>query len=342
MVKHTLGGDQKIISYLLNELSPEDQGRFEEAYFGDENLFEQVQAMEEELIDDYVKGNLSSHESRLFERHYLATDERRVRIKAARQLVELFSLKSEAQSASNSAIKDGRNKDSQIESWVLSVRSRAQSLAKWPLIPIFGVSAAILLLLVSVLAVELFRLRGRLEVVSEGRVAVEQRAQDSERRLASERGQLAEERKQNADLMAKLENRNSQSGRLNQGPRAMKKIVSLPLTEEVRGLGKSPRAVLSDSTEILELRVELDAQDADPRRAYRAVVEASDGGKEIWARDGIKLQRRKSAQYVVVRAPADRFKAAGAQDFILTLSRLTAGDKNYEVAERFYFEVITH
>jgi len=341
MVKRTFGSDHTIFRYLLNELSPEDQERFEEAYFSDGNLFEQVQAVEEELIEDYVKGNLSSHESHLFERHYLASDERRARIKTARQLVELCSLKSEAQAAP-----DSHNEDSRIEGWFFSLRSRLQSLAKRRLTPVFGVAVAILLLLWAGLAVELLRLRGRLAAVSDDRLAVERRVEESERRLAHEREQLAEERKQNADLQAKLENRNSQLDRLDKGPVRSQapnnQIVFLTLTPGVRGSDKPSRAVLSAHTRFVELRIELDAQEAEPLRSYRAVVKAVDGGREIWAREGIRLQRGKSGRYVVVRAPADRFKAAGAQDFMLTLSQLTAEGKGYEEIENLYFQVTTH
>jgi len=341
MAKQTFGSDQTIIRYLLNEMSSGDQERFEEAYFGDGNLFEQVQALEEELIEDYVKGNLSSHETRLFKRHYLASDERCARVETARQLVELCSLKAEAQ-----AVPNGRIEDRRVESRFFSVRSRLQSPAQWRLIPVFGVAAAILLLLGAGLAVELLRMRGQLAAVSEERVAVERRAAESERRLAQEREQLADAHKRNADLLAKLENRDSQSGRLDQGPvrsQALNnQIVFLTLTPGVRGGDKPSKAVLSDHTSFVELRIELDAQEAEPLRSYRVAVKAVDGGREIWAREGIKLQRRKSARYVVVRAPADRFKAAGAQDFMLTLSQLTAEGKGYEEIENLYFQVTTH
>src|SRR5262245_36780459 len=134
MVKRTFGSDHTIIRYLLNELSPGDQERFEEAYFSDGSLYEQVQALEEELIEDYVKGNLSVRERQLFERHYLASDERCARVEAARQLVELCSLKSEAQAAHYGRIEDGG-----IERRFFSIRSPLQSLAKLRLTPVFGV-----------------------------------------------------------------------------------------------------------------------------------------------------------------------------------------------------------
>jgi hypothetical protein len=39
-------------------MSADDQARFEEAYLSDGSLFEQVRALEEELIEDHVRERL--------------------------------------------------------------------------------------------------------------------------------------------------------------------------------------------------------------------------------------------------------------------------------------------
>jgi hypothetical protein len=61
--------DALIIKSLLNELPIRAQALFEEAYLRNGSLFEQAQALEEELIEDYVKGNLSGRKLQRFERH---------------------------------------------------------------------------------------------------------------------------------------------------------------------------------------------------------------------------------------------------------------------------------
>src|SRR5215468_6969917 len=101
MAKRTISSDQTIIKYLLNDLSGEEQARFEEAYLSDESLFEQVKALEEELIEDYVKEDLSARERDLFEHHYLASNQRRARVETARQLVRICSSKSPERPAAN-------------------------------------------------------------------------------------------------------------------------------------------------------------------------------------------------------------------------------------------------
>jgi len=340
-MKRTFGSDQTITSYLLNELSEEDQERFEEAYLSDPDLFEQVQALEEELIEDYVKGDLSGQERRRFERHYLASDQRRARIEAARELLRVCSLKTAAQNAAGApAQTDG---DDRIKGKFFSLRSRLRSLVALRPAPVFGVAVALLSLLGAGLGIELLRMQGQLAAVSEERAAIERRAEESERRLVHEREQLDQERKQGVELREKLENLNNQLDRLGRervGSRASdNQIVFLPLTPGVRNIDNPNRAVLSAHTNFVGLLIELERQEAANLRSYRAVVKTFEGEREIWTQEGIKPQRRKSAQYVVVRVPADRFKETGAQDFNLKLDALAAGGKNYEELDVYYFQV---
>jgi hypothetical protein len=333
MVKQTFGSDQTIIRYLLNELSAEDQARFEEAYLSDGSLFDQVRAFEEELIEEYVKGGLSGGERRRFERHYLASDQRRARIEAARELIQVCSPKSSTQTPTNDW----------IESKLFSIRSRLGSLVKSRPAPVFGVAAALLSLVAVGLVIDLLRLRGQLAAVNEERAAIARRWEESERRLVHEREQLAEERKQSVGLRDKLESLNRQLDRLARARAESRssnnQIVFLALTPGVRSIKKPDRATISDHTNFVELRVELESQGATNPRSYRAVVKTVDGGREIWTRAGIQPRLRKSAQYFVVRVPADRFKVAEAQDFMLTLDALNAGGKDYEELESYYFQV---
>src|SRR5262245_10813818 len=318
MAKQPFGNDRTIIRYLLNELSEEDQARFEEAYVSDGSLFEQVRALEEELIEGYVKGDLSNYERRRFERHYLASDQRRARIETARHLVRVCSLTAPTQTAADDHI---------------SLRSHLRSLAKWRLAPVFGAAVALLLLLGAGLVIELLRLRGQLATVSEERAAIKRGAEESERRLFHEHEQLTEERKWNIDLKEKLEQERAKS------QASKNQIVFLALTPGVRSVNKTDKAVISAHTNFVELWVESEKQESTNLRSFRAVVKTVEGNREIWTREGIKPQRRKSAHYVVVRIPANRFKTAGAQDFTLTLGALTAGGKDYEELESFYFQV---
>lgn len=59
--------DEVAIQYLLGALSDQAKARFEEAYFSDDERFEELEIAEDELIDRYVRGELSQTDKDRFE-----------------------------------------------------------------------------------------------------------------------------------------------------------------------------------------------------------------------------------------------------------------------------------
>ena len=79
---------QNIICYILGELSEEERDKFEENYFNDDEAFQELEVIESELIDDYVRESLSSQEKSRFESKFLTTIKRRERVEFARLLMK--------------------------------------------------------------------------------------------------------------------------------------------------------------------------------------------------------------------------------------------------------------
>lgn len=73
-------------SYLLDELSPEQREEVERTYFADSKVFEELQMIEAELIDDYASGEMDSMESAKFERIYLSNPSKKFRVDFAKSL----------------------------------------------------------------------------------------------------------------------------------------------------------------------------------------------------------------------------------------------------------------
>ncbi|REJ75964.1 MAG: hypothetical protein DWQ47_10055 [Acidobacteria bacterium] len=63
--------------YLYGELAGEELEAFEEQYFTDDDLFEQIETREMRLIDRYVRREMSPEEKQRFENGYLVSAERR-------------------------------------------------------------------------------------------------------------------------------------------------------------------------------------------------------------------------------------------------------------------------
>ncbi len=77
--------DEKLIRrYLLGELTEDERRRLESQVFDDEEfaarLPEYMSLLEDELIEDYLKGALSSLEKKHFEEHFLRTSQRREKL----------------------------------------------------------------------------------------------------------------------------------------------------------------------------------------------------------------------------------------------------------------------
>jgi hypothetical protein len=82
--------DEKLIArYLLGELTEDEQTELEERAFSDRDYFQQVRAVEKDLIDEYTRGELSGPALQSFERRFAASDSRRRQIGFARAFTQV-------------------------------------------------------------------------------------------------------------------------------------------------------------------------------------------------------------------------------------------------------------
>src|SRR5262245_17392491 len=68
---------------LLGQLGDQEQQQLEERLMTQDDAFEQLQVLEDELIDEYLKNELSVQDREAFEKHFLAAPERREKLKFA-------------------------------------------------------------------------------------------------------------------------------------------------------------------------------------------------------------------------------------------------------------------
>lgn len=72
--------------YLLMDFPENRRAELEGALLTDEGMFEEIVAVENDLIDAYVRGELAEGDKRKFETAYLASPDRRTRVEFARAL----------------------------------------------------------------------------------------------------------------------------------------------------------------------------------------------------------------------------------------------------------------
>jgi hypothetical protein len=80
--------DERLRKYLLRDetLTQEDIARLEEFLLEDERYFDRMLLVENELIEDYLRGALPAEEEQRFKTHFLVTPERREKLRYLRAL----------------------------------------------------------------------------------------------------------------------------------------------------------------------------------------------------------------------------------------------------------------
>jgi hypothetical protein len=79
--------------FLLGEMSEDERSGFEENFVADADLFEQIRACEDELIESYIRRTLSRAEREKFERNFLKTERRRKRVEFTRAMLDKLNRK---------------------------------------------------------------------------------------------------------------------------------------------------------------------------------------------------------------------------------------------------------
>ncbi|PYX94849.1 MAG: hypothetical protein DMG67_00510 [Acidobacteria bacterium] len=118
-----------MISYLLGEMSSGERAELEERYFADDDLFNELVCLENEIIDFYVQGKVSKNEQRQFERFFLVAPERQEKVRFAKSLLNHVKRKAEVQDSTTERKADQRKFASALHTFFSSLRPQGLPLA---------------------------------------------------------------------------------------------------------------------------------------------------------------------------------------------------------------------
>ena len=76
--------------FLLGQLSPEEQGRIQELAFEDRDTFVFLESVEDDLIDEFIQGELSADEEENFKSHFMSLPGRHNNLKISRVMQQHF------------------------------------------------------------------------------------------------------------------------------------------------------------------------------------------------------------------------------------------------------------
>jgi hypothetical protein len=318
-----------IVRYLLGDLPEEAQVEIEDRAFQDQQYLQSMVAVENDLIDEYARGELSDSERRRFEQRFLASEERRRKVEFARALAsvtsELPSLKKESLAPRARA----------PLSWTGALAAFLRGLNPAAR---FALAAAALLILIGGpwLFIESQRLRSEL--------AREQQSREQEQQALQQ--QLAEERARSEEAAARLE-RDEQRERSQEPARQMEPspeesttrtappaVVSLALSPGIsRGGGARPKLLLPQATGRARLQIGIEPEDQYSRFSVELRAQ---GGQRVWAEDNLRARDVRGGRTVVLYLPGNILRDG---QYELTLKGVT-GEGAVEEIGYYYFDVL--
>ncbi len=304
-MKHIAENDELLIRYLLGELGEAEQESVEDRYINDPAFYEQLLAVEDDLIDSYAEGGLSQKQRASFENHFLRLPERQKRVEFAEAWMSYVSRKP-AYAEAPAVIKKNAFLDFlRPTAWPLALRA-----------------AAIVLVLAGAgwLTVEVLRLRGQVQQSESQTDALQRQNQDLEQQLDAEKNRSQE-------LTAQLEERPQTPDQPNQ---VSSDIVSFFLSPGlVRGGAGAKQNVIPSGAR--QVNLQLSFNDAQYER-YDVTITTVEG-REIWRKEAAKPQSKNSGKAISVRVPAGLL---ATNDYIVNVIGTDSSDR----VARYAFSVV--
>lgn len=318
----TLPQDKQLISYLLGELTGEQREGLEERFCHDADLFERMLALRDDLIDDYLRGQLPSQQLRQFERYFLATPQQRERIENARALMRAIAAEPAAETPA----------PARVEAEPISFWQQLRDLIRDNRMTI-GLAFSMALLMITVtgsLIFEMMRLRNQL-------TQVRQQEQEMQQQIAKERSRadgLAEE-------LAIARTEGAQPDTTPSPSPEGEVIASLILTSDYdqgskgpRGSGGLQKLVIPSDRGLVQLRLKL----ADASyRSYRVTLREVSSGKTVQTLEGLRAHPTRSGKAVIAKFPASIFSGP-AKDYLVVLDGRTAEGKYETEIDKYSFQ----
>lgn len=314
------GNEMQAIRYLLGELSEAEQSRLEERFFHDAELSELLSEVEDDLIDQYVRKELSARDRLRFERHFLISERRREKIELARALL---------QSEKASATAEVTHQQKASVGWKVLL-SRLQNS---PYLS-YSMAAAVLLLLISGIWL-VYDIRQLQREVTQMKAERDQSGQqeDQLRKEATELRQRSDElAAQNEKLQEELSLLKQQSETQGKEPGTASSLLALVLSPGSRSNEAVKSLIVSGSVQTVRLQLNLNA--GYEYRAYQVKLQTAAGALiRSWKRLSTASVRGKRVVFVAV--PAGLLSEG---QYELTVSGI-AEPNRIEDVDYYYFRV---
>jgi hypothetical protein len=300
--------DHVLSRYLLGSLPAQEAERLDELSIADDEFALRLDAVENDLVDAYARGDLSGDALEQFQKFYLSSPRRREKVEFARIFLRFAEKTASAVAGATTqpAIPSAQPADQ---------TSRTRSPWRQLTIPRLGLqwglaaAALVMLLATSYQFVENERLRQQAAEARNQQTALNQRTQDLE-------SQLREQRSANAGMREELD-------RLRQvlsAPHALN-IVAALLLPQMRGASQIPTVSVPVGTDQVQLRLQLESDDFP---SYQVALKDPARSTVIWNNSNVRARAQGEAKVVSVNIPAGLLKR---QNYIIDLTGVSSNGR---------------
>jgi hypothetical protein len=322
--------DQTIVQYLLGSLPEEETERFDELSFIDDEFAERLDAVETDLVDAYVKGELSGQALGRFDSYYLASPKRREKVGFAQALKTVAERVAATRQTTIEREPPPAPVASDKPSWWTS-------LLDFFTLPRLALAAAAMLTLAAGgwMVFEVLRLRGQVDQAQARHRALEQREKDLREKLEQQQrasSTMEKELEQVREEKDRLERQMALDGQLakSQPPAlpANLNIAPFKLSAPTRSSSRAAAIAIPAQTDYVALQLELEPDDYP---AYRAALLTQPDRKPAgWNREKLNSRAAGETKVIDISLPASLLKS---REYILEVTGLSrsgeAGDSRY-------------
>lgn len=325
-----LNSENQIVQYLLGQLPEEQQVEIEDRAFSDPEFLAKVTAVENDLIDEYVRRELPESQRRQFELRFLASESRRKRVEFARAMVHVMD-------EIRVTGRETRTAAAAPVSWRESLAAFFHGLSPAGRI---ALATATLLLLIggAWLIAETLKLRSQLS-----QLQAQQQSQQNDRQTLER--QVDMERRRSEELAAQLEREKQQRAQTDESLRQLSETVNRPqetarpiiaslllLPGISRGASTQPILRLPANATVVQLQIGIDP--AEDFKSFGVELRTA-GGRSVWTRDNLTARNTRGGRVVRLTLPSS---ALSSGEYELRLKGVAASGGTEDVGF-YYFAV---
>jgi hypothetical protein len=301
-VSHGQAADDRTLErYLLGLLTDDETERLDELSVADDELALRLSAVEHDLIDKYVNRELAGEDRERFESQYLTSPARRARVVFAETLQRYQPVATRVDPA-----------------------ARVRPFAWSGLVRQWGLAAAVLLILAAAayLLIDNRRLRTEAAASRTANAVLEERQRQLEHQVNTQKAATSEAAQELArvrEALAALEARGA-------GGRQVKSIFAFALAPTMRDPAKLVTMAMPRRAEMVNLRLQLDADDFS---SYRAVLTEASTSRVVWRSGDLRPSTEGRTRSISIAFPA---RLLQPKIYEVTVTGISAGGASESIA----------